>query len=221
VIGKLVHTCLGSSYLIAHVLHCPLSPPAHSVVIGPAVNKHTRELLQRERDERERERSLLTINRWLKVGKYNASFGWHRLWALGIQHMAASTIPPHSIWPDDTPFGNTQEVCVWEGPDRLRSALITTEVKYQSTGVWRAQGLLLVECAGACVLTFTWAPGTCWKCCSDEFALRVPCCSSRDATRLLKKNSVCFSSGVGSVYPGGAGPREGARERERSLLTIK
>jgi hypothetical protein len=26
--------------------------------------------------ERERERSLLTINRWLKVGKYNTTFGW-------------------------------------------------------------------------------------------------------------------------------------------------
>jgi hypothetical protein len=31
---------------------------------------------EREREgERERERSLLTINRWLKVGKYNASCG--------------------------------------------------------------------------------------------------------------------------------------------------
>jgi hypothetical protein len=34
-----VHTCLGSSYLIAHVLHCPPGPPppAHSIIIGPAV----------------------------------------------------------------------------------------------------------------------------------------------------------------------------------------
>jgi hypothetical protein len=28
-----------------------------------------------EERERERQRSLLTINRWLKVGKYNASCG--------------------------------------------------------------------------------------------------------------------------------------------------
>jgi hypothetical protein len=41
VVGKLVHTCLGSSYLIAHVLHCPPRPPAHSFLIGPAVNTHT------------------------------------------------------------------------------------------------------------------------------------------------------------------------------------
>jgi hypothetical protein len=41
VMGRLVHTCLGSSYLIAHVLHCPPSPPAHSFIIGPAViNTH-------------------------------------------------------------------------------------------------------------------------------------------------------------------------------------
>jgi hypothetical protein len=39
--GKLVHTCLGSSYLIAHVLHCPPPAPAHSFIIGPAViNTH-------------------------------------------------------------------------------------------------------------------------------------------------------------------------------------
>jgi hypothetical protein len=41
VMGRLVHTSLGSSYLIAHVLHCP-PPPAHSIIIGPAViNTHT------------------------------------------------------------------------------------------------------------------------------------------------------------------------------------
>jgi hypothetical protein len=34
--------------------------------------------------------------------------------------MTASTIPPLSVWPCGTPFGNTQE-----GPDRLRSATIT------------------------------------------------------------------------------------------------
>ena len=32
--GALVHTCLGSSYLIAHVLHCPPPPPAHSFIKG-------------------------------------------------------------------------------------------------------------------------------------------------------------------------------------------
>ncbi len=37
---------------------------------------------------------------------------------LFAQHMAA--IPPLSVWPCGTPFGNTQE-----GPDRLRSAPIT------------------------------------------------------------------------------------------------
>ena len=36
------------------------------------------------------------------------------------QHMAASTIPPLSVWPCGMPFGNTHE-----GPDRLRSAPIT------------------------------------------------------------------------------------------------
>ena len=46
VLGKLVHTRLSSSYLIAHVLHCPPSPPAHSFIIGTAVieaviNTHT------------------------------------------------------------------------------------------------------------------------------------------------------------------------------------
>jgi hypothetical protein len=40
--GRLVHTSLGSSYLIAHVLHGPPPPPAHSFIIGPAViNTHT------------------------------------------------------------------------------------------------------------------------------------------------------------------------------------
>ena len=43
VMGRLVHTSLRSSYLIAHVLHCPPPPPAHSFIIGPAViNTHTR-----------------------------------------------------------------------------------------------------------------------------------------------------------------------------------
>jgi hypothetical protein len=38
---SLLHTSLGSSYLISHVLHCPPSPPAHSFIIGPAViNTH-------------------------------------------------------------------------------------------------------------------------------------------------------------------------------------
>jgi hypothetical protein len=54
--------------------------------------------------EREREKFLLTITRW----------------ALVAQHMAASTMPPLSVWPRGTPFGNTQE-----GPDRLRPAPIT------------------------------------------------------------------------------------------------
>jgi hypothetical protein len=40
--GTLVHTCLGSSYLIAHVLHCPPPSPRTQFIIGPAViNKHT------------------------------------------------------------------------------------------------------------------------------------------------------------------------------------
>ena len=40
----LIHTGLGSSYIIAHVLHSPPPPPANSFVIGPAVintHKHT------------------------------------------------------------------------------------------------------------------------------------------------------------------------------------
>jgi hypothetical protein len=38
----LIHTGLGSSYIIAHVLHSPPPPPANSFVIGPAViNTHT------------------------------------------------------------------------------------------------------------------------------------------------------------------------------------
>ena len=40
--GRLVHTCLSSPYLIVHVLHCPPPPSAHSFIIGPAViNTHT------------------------------------------------------------------------------------------------------------------------------------------------------------------------------------
>ena len=39
----LIHTVLGSSSLIAHVLHSPPPPPANSFVIGPAViNTHAR-----------------------------------------------------------------------------------------------------------------------------------------------------------------------------------
>jgi hypothetical protein len=38
--GRLVHTGLGSSSLVAHVLHYP-PPHANSCVIGPAVIKHT------------------------------------------------------------------------------------------------------------------------------------------------------------------------------------
>jgi hypothetical protein len=37
--------------------------------------------------------------------------------------MAASTIPPLSVWPCGTPFGNTQE-----GADRLGSAQITAQI---------------------------------------------------------------------------------------------
>ena len=38
----LIHTDLGSSSLIAHVLHSPPPPPANSFIIGPAViNTHT------------------------------------------------------------------------------------------------------------------------------------------------------------------------------------
>jgi hypothetical protein len=39
--SRLIHTGLGSSSLIAHVLHSPPPPPANSFVIGPAViNTH-------------------------------------------------------------------------------------------------------------------------------------------------------------------------------------
>ena len=41
VLGRLVHAGLGSSSLVAHVLHYPLPPHANSFVIGPAVIKHT------------------------------------------------------------------------------------------------------------------------------------------------------------------------------------
>jgi len=42
VMSGLIHTGLGSSYIIAHVLHSPPPPPANSFVIGPAViNTHT------------------------------------------------------------------------------------------------------------------------------------------------------------------------------------
>jgi hypothetical protein len=41
VMSGLIHTGLGSSSLIAHVLHSPPPPPANSFVIGPAViNTH-------------------------------------------------------------------------------------------------------------------------------------------------------------------------------------
>ena len=40
--GRLVHTGLGSSSLVAHVLHYPPPPHANSIVIGTAVmNTHT------------------------------------------------------------------------------------------------------------------------------------------------------------------------------------
>ena len=41
VMNRLIHTDLGSSSLIAHVLHSPPPPHANSFVIGPAVIKHT------------------------------------------------------------------------------------------------------------------------------------------------------------------------------------
>ncbi len=42
VMSGLIHTGLGSSSLIAHVLHSPPPPPANSFVIGPAVvNTHS------------------------------------------------------------------------------------------------------------------------------------------------------------------------------------
>jgi hypothetical protein len=54
--GKLVRTCLGSSYLIAqHVLHCPPPPHAHSFIIGPAaINTHTRAAPVRVRSHRQK-----------------------------------------------------------------------------------------------------------------------------------------------------------------------
>jgi len=46
----LIHTVLGLSSLIAHVLHSPPPPPVNSFVIGPAViNTHTTEYLGREK----------------------------------------------------------------------------------------------------------------------------------------------------------------------------
>jgi len=42
--GRLVHTGLGSSSLVAHVLHYP-PPHANSFVIGPAVINNTHTLL--------------------------------------------------------------------------------------------------------------------------------------------------------------------------------
>ena len=42
VMGRLVHTGLGTSSLVAHVLHYPPPPHANSFVLGPAViNTHT------------------------------------------------------------------------------------------------------------------------------------------------------------------------------------
>jgi hypothetical protein len=42
VMSGLIHTGLGSSSIIAHVVHSPPPPPANSFVIGPAViNTHT------------------------------------------------------------------------------------------------------------------------------------------------------------------------------------
>jgi hypothetical protein len=43
VMGKLVHTCLGSSYLIAHVLHCPPPPRRTQLYNRSCSNKHTRQ----------------------------------------------------------------------------------------------------------------------------------------------------------------------------------
>jgi hypothetical protein len=45
VMSGLIHTGLGLSSLIAHVLHSPPPPPANSFVIGPAViNTHLKSL---------------------------------------------------------------------------------------------------------------------------------------------------------------------------------
>jgi hypothetical protein len=41
VMGRLVHTGLGSSSLVAHVLHYPPPPHANSFVLGPVVINHT------------------------------------------------------------------------------------------------------------------------------------------------------------------------------------
>ena len=41
VMGRLVHTCLGSSSLIAHVRHCPPSPHANSFIGRTAVINNT------------------------------------------------------------------------------------------------------------------------------------------------------------------------------------
>ena len=41
VMGRLVHTGLGSSSLVAHVLHSPPPPTRTAFAIGPAVIKHT------------------------------------------------------------------------------------------------------------------------------------------------------------------------------------
>ena len=50
--GRLVHTGLGSSSLVAHVLHYPPPPHANSFVLGPAVIKHTQvELAAKEEKE--------------------------------------------------------------------------------------------------------------------------------------------------------------------------
>jgi hypothetical protein len=51
--GRLIHTGLGSSSLIVHVLHSP-PPHANSFVIGPAVIKHTQSkkpFLQEQEDD--------------------------------------------------------------------------------------------------------------------------------------------------------------------------
>ena len=42
--GTLVHTCLGSSYLLAHVLHCPPPPPRTQLYNRSCSNKHTHKL---------------------------------------------------------------------------------------------------------------------------------------------------------------------------------
>jgi len=82
----LIHTGLGLSSLIAHVLHSPPPPPPNSFIIGPAViNTHTQ--LQRKKQELEALRQRLAAS---EKRLQEACCASEREAQILVEHVAAS-----------------------------------------------------------------------------------------------------------------------------------